>query len=383
MNQRSQMNTINDTESRLYIGLMSGTSLDGVDASLIKTDGTNSFYPLCNTHIYYDKNFKHEIQKVLNNYYDQISCDSIATILTKYHIDIVHQLLDKANIHPNQVSSIGFHGQTIYHNPARKITKQIGDPNLLSQKTNIDVIYDFRSQDVSLGGQGAPLAPIFHQCLMYQEKKPVAIVNIGGVANITYIEQQNLIAFDTGPGNAIIDDLMLEYFNEPYDDNGAIAAQGTVANDIISSMLQDDYLSMPYPKSLDRNHFHYIINKIKCYDHLKPSDAVATATYFTAFTIANGITSLPQIPCKVYLSGGGSYNNSLLNFIKLILSNTFNVKIPVVNISTKSQLDPKFIESQAFAYLAARYERQLPSSFPMTTGVMIPNICGKLVKKPE
>lgn len=359
--------------SELYIGFMSGTSLDGLDASLIRTNGVDEFEAIENLHIPYPTNFRENTRELFLNMGPFLD---IEKELTEFHIEATHKLLQKAKLAAKDIKALGFHGQTIFHKPSEGVTLQIGNPHLLAQKTSIDVIHDFRRRDVSLGGQGAPLVPIFHKLLMQGQNLPVAVVNIGGVANITYIDEDDLIAFDTGPGSALIDDAMLKYFSQPFDKNGKVSASGTVDISIVDQVLAGEYFKAPYPKSLDRNEFSFLEPMLSKY---LPADIIATLTYITAAAIVNAVRKLPEIPKKLFLCGGGSKNTQMSLWIEEILCK-HGLKCEVANISSVDNLDPDYIESQAFAYLAARFYQNLPSAFPTTTNAVKSNICGCQVK---
>lgn len=359
--------------SEFYIGFMSGTSFDGIDASLVRTDGNNDFEAITDVHISYPPEFR---ASLLEPFVGMVSFLGLEKQLTNFHVDATNKLLHQANLTPGDIKALGFHGQTIFHNPDSSLTWQIGNPHLLAQKTSIDVIHDFRRRDIALGGHGAPLVPIFHKFLMQKQEKPVVVVNIGGVANLTYISEEDLIAFDTGPGNALIDDAMMKYFGRTYDDSGKIASQGLVDDSIVNKILTGEYFNLKYPKSLDRNTFNFLEDFLA--DHA-PADIVATLTYISSAAIAHSVVMLPNIPKKVFICGGGVKNTQMLLWIKKILTSK-RVLCSIENISNIDGFDPDYIESQAFAYLSARFFRELPSAFPSTTGARKQNICGCLVK---
>jgi anhydro-N-acetylmuramic acid kinase len=360
--------------NELYIGLMSGTSCDGVDASLVRTDGKNSFKIIANTHIPYPAKFKSELQKLMVK---MLPFLEIEKHLTEFHIEAVNELLKQSKYSGNDIKAVGFHGQTILHDPSKGITWQIGNPHLLACATGIDVIHDFRRRDISLGGQGAPLVPVFHKLIADNySSHPIAIINIGGVSNITYVNQKDLIAFDAGPGNALIDDTMMNYFGIAYDDLGNIASTGVVDKDIAAKISSAEYFTRPYPKSLDRNSFKPILDY---FTNHEPKDILATLTYISAMVLAKAIKMLPQIPPELLLCGGGSKNLQLISFLKEILP-TLKITCKINNIATIKDLEADYIESQAFAYLAARFINNLPSAFPNTTSCYRENICGSLIK---
>lgn len=352
---------------------MSGTSCDGVDASLIRTDGNNDFESIANVHIPYPPEFRASLQEL---FVHMIPFLDLEKQLTEFHVVATNKLLQQANLTPKHIKALGFHGQSIFHKPDSGLTWQIGNPHLLAQKTNIDVVHDFRRRDLALGGQGAPLVPIFHKLLMQKQEKPAVVVNIGGVANLTYISEEDLIAFDTGPGNALIDDAMVEYFGYTYDNSGKVASQGIVDDAVVNKVLAGEYFSLKYPKSLDRNTFKFLEDFLA--DHT-PADIVATLTYISSAAIAHAIVMLPDIPEKIFICGGGVKNTQMLLWIKKILTSK-GILCSVESISNVDGFDPDYIESQAFAYFSARFFKELPSAFPSTTGATKQNICGCLVK---
>ena len=362
--------------SKLYIGLMSGTSLDGVDASLVRTNGINDFSAVEDVHIQYPADLRNEISAL---FYDMGSGIAglldIEKRLTEFHIIATEKLLEKAKMGYEEIAALGFHGQTIFHNPDERLTMQIGNPHLLAQKTGIDVVHDFRRRDVALGGQGAPLIPIFHKLLARNFDNPVVMVNIGGVANLTYIDENSLIAFDTGPGNALIDDICKEYFDSNYDDGGEIAAEGNIDYEIVGQVLKGEYMNLPYPKSLDRNDFKFLEEVLAKHD---PSDMLATLTYITSATIAHSIKMLPKTPLHLFICGGGGKNKQMIEWLNQILI-ADNMHCHPKDIHAIDSTNSDYVESQGFAYLAARFLQNLPSAFPSTTNASEENICGCFV----
>ncbi len=235
------------------IGMMSGTSCDGIDAALIHTDGTSidDFGPT--VELSYDVAFRARLQSCFGG---KGPVAAVERELTERHADAVRQLLAEAGRQPSEIAVVGFHGQTIHHAPAQRQTVQIGDGALLAKLTGIDVVNDFRSADVSAGGQGAPLAPVYHLARARPLAKPVAVLNLGGVGNVTWIgEDGTLIAFDTGPANALSDDWALRHTGKPLDVDGALAKSGQPSAAALAKLKSDPYFSLPAPKSLDRQHF--------------------------------------------------------------------------------------------------------------------------------
>lgn len=349
----------------LAIGLMSGTSLDGVDASLIETDGEDQIEYIQDLHIPYPASFQAELKTLLQR---QAEWFETERILTDYHVEATQKLLQRAGISAKDVRVLGFHGQTIFHSPERGITWQIGNPHSLAVKTGIDVVSDFRRRDIALGGQGAPLIPVFHRCLTRREQMPVALLNIGGVANISYIDQEDLIAFDTGPGNALINDVMIKHYGLPYDEDGKIAAGGSISKELLERFLEMPYFSVPPPKSLDRNEFASVVDN----NDTNAANLVATLTMLTVMAIKKAFKLLPEEPRKLYVCGGGAKNLTMMKWLQKEIGEDRLTNIKSLGV------DPDFVEAQGFAYLAVRYLRALPSSFPTTTGVSRETFSGVL-----
>lgn len=351
------------------IGLMSGTSLDGIDAALIDTDGSTYCSLLQTKYLPYTKSTQKQLKDLINAKYDNShSWLELEYDITEHHINCIKQLMQDYG-QSIKLDVIGFHGQSIYHNPKKQITWQIGNPHLIARALNTNVISDFRRRDIALNGCGAPLVPIFHSNLMINEEKPVAVLNIGGVSNITYIDNNNIIAFDTGPGNALINDAMLKHYNIEYDNSGIRASLGEVNFNIINHILKDEYFSYHYPKSLDRNYF-YKYNDL--FSQLRADDLIATLTYLTVKTILSSCQMLPKYPKKVFVCGGGVNNKTIMQELN---NNSYNISFE--NIIVKN-LDPDFIEAQCFGYIAARYINNMPSAIANVTGAIKDSIAGVL-----
>ncbi|MEI8295980.1 MAG: anhydro-N-acetylmuramic acid kinase [Alphaproteobacteria bacterium] len=339
------------------LGLMSGTSLDGVDAALIATDGV--------TVLDYGPGFVKPLPTPLRSRITAAlgSKESTPTIqqleydVTLFHAEVVKELEELSGITPEL---IGFHGQTLYHNPP--FTWAIGDGPLLAKLTNCPVVYKLRQNDVDAGGQGAPLAPIYHQALLHQEEQPLAVLNIGGVANITYLDKNTLIAFDVGPGGALIDTWTQQHLGVPFDAQGQWAAQGHCHQDKVQKWLQHPYFAQNYPKSLDREAFSHVRQDLA---KLAPVDGAATLMAFTVTGVRLGLARCPQLPRTLWLTGGGRHNSYLVELLQQELSCT-------VRIIDEKGINGDLLEAQAFAFLAARSIKQLPLSFPLTTGVPHP-----------
>lgn len=326
--------------------------MDGIDVALLQTDGkkhvkTGAFasYP-------YSAGFRKKLKAALG----KRKAPSLEKELTKLHARAVKAFLKQFELRAKDIDCIGFHGHTLHHEPAKKVTVQIGDGRLLHRLTDIPVVYDFRSDDVKAGGQGAPLVPVYHRALSVNQKTPIVFLNIGGVANITYIGAGQLLACDTGPGNALIDDWVQRHKKGLYDNGGKLAAKGRVDAKWVKRFLAHPYFEMNVPKSLDRNAFSKFIP-----NHLNAQDGAATLTQMTVEAIAQTLKYCPKKPKIIIVCGGGRKNIELLQR----LQKATRIKImPVEWI----KLDGDAIEAQAFAYMAVREVLGLPISFKTTTG---------------
>lgn len=340
----------------IAVGLMSGTSLDGVDAAILVTDGAHIEEIGDSLTIPYDANFQQKLRDLLAGGGDR---KMIETELTMKHAEAVKALLALDELKPRDVDVIGFHGQTILHKAHKGITVQIGDGQLLAKLTGIDVVNDFRSNDIALGGQGAPLVPVYHRALMQDQPKPVAVLNIGGVANVTWIGDHgsDLLAFDTGPGNALINDWIHKHTSKDHDANGAIAAAGKVDETVLLELMEHPFFAKKPPKSLDRNSFN-----CDGLQHLSLEDGAATLTAFSAASIAAAAKHFPE-PTKNWIAtGGGRRNPTLMRMLSQKLY------LEIHQIETLGY-NGDSTEAEAFAYLAVRSLRGLSLTFPQTTGV--------------
>jgi len=361
------------------IGLMSGTSLDGVDAALLESDGEAVARPGPGLTLPYDAETRALLRAALDEARDVAqgapvpqSIREAERRLTEVHAEAVKALLAKAALAAEEVALIGFHGQTILHRPERHWTWQIGDGAALARLTGIDVINDFRSADVKAGGQGAPLMPLYHAVLAREAglAEPVVVVNIGGVAQVTYIRGDSVLAFDTGPGNAPIDDWMHRHSGRPVDEDGAFAATGKVNEDALAAMLANDFFARTPPKSLDRMDFG-----MAAVEGLSAADGAATLTAFTAASLARAREHFPEPAATWIVSGGGRHNKTLMAMLKT------RVNAPVL-AAEDAGWDGDALEAQGFAYLAMRSKLGLPLSLPTTTGVAQPITGGMFYRKP-
>ncbi len=359
---------MNQAKLLTVVGTMSGTSFDGIDVALITTDGNKVTSLSNNFSVYYQERLRQNIRRVLSGDYDSKMLLDTEDEITLYHAQAINRLLKESGLDKEQVDLIGFHGQTIFHDSRTYKTWQLGNPSLLAELSGINVIADFRRRDMANGGEGAPLAPLFHAAIFSEATPPLAIINIGGVANITYLgRKNNIIAFDTGPGCALIDDWIYSRMQLKYDADGEVGSIGTVHYEILDSLMEDSYFSRKPSKSLDRNHFTSVFNNIS---NLNAADGVATLTHFTAKAIAAAKQFLPQNPVKWIISGGGRRNKYLMK----ILANDYGLDVQNIDefFFKNTKLNGDFIEAQAFAFLAARSYLHLPLSLPSTTGTVKP-----------
>ncbi len=339
------------------IGLMSGTSLDGVDAAIIRTDGrTVQLTPHFLT-LPYENSFIEALRGIIA---ERRRDPEIERTLTELHAEAVRQLLGQAGMQPDDVDVIGFHGQTLFHAPQQGLTCQIGDGNLLANLTGIDVVNDFRTADIKAGGQGAPLVPLFHAALLRDSEKPVAVLNIGGVANVTCMRRtpdgREILAFDTGPGNALINDWVMKHTGAMYDMSGQLAARGKIKQSVLTAWMKDPYFKTPPPKSLDRNHF-----SAKKVETLSLEDGAATLTAFSARAVARALAFFPEKPGVWYAAGGGRHNTWLLEQLSKYINSNVE-KVDTIGFNGDA------IEAQAFAFLAVRSLMAMPLTLPSTTG---------------
>tara|TARA_Y100000590_G_scaffold1923_1_gene2455 strand:+ start:32 stop:1138 length:1107 start_codon:yes stop_codon:yes gene_type:complete len=355
------------SKSYSSLGLMSGTSADGVDASIIQSDGDTDYKVILDKYFIYDQDIYENIHNLKDKINSSKDLDSLSEKIqllekeiTMFHADLVNKIIRESK---TTIDFVGFHGQTIFHNAKEKISKQLGNGKLLSELTKKTVIYDFRQNDLKNGGHGAPLTPIFHKLLKKKFKvEDVVFVNIGGITNITTLSKNDKMSgTDVGPGMCLVDQWIRQSLKKNYDKDGLIAKSGKTNKKILNQLLENFYkkekaLSDNIIQSFDTKYFDFSFVK-----GLSLEDGAATLTEFTAQIIISALKSVGRYKKEIILCGGGRKNNFLVkklktesNYIKLI--DEYNV-------------NGDFVESQAFAYLAIRSYLKLPISFPETTGV--------------
>ena len=359
--------------SFIALGLMSGTSLDGIDASIIRSDGEKSLEIIDNIYLKYPNEFLKRLSSFIQNVYSKTDIKknistykSLERDLTLYHSKVSKTIIEKNNC---KIQMIGFHGQTIIHKPKEGYSIQMGDANLLSQILREKVIYNFRANDIKNSGDGAPLAPIYHKLLINKFKinNPTIILNIGGISNYTFCFKDVVLAKDIGPGNVLIDEYLKKTKGINYDKNGNIASSGNINKDIINQFYEHEFYNVEEKHSFDRKEFDFGFVK-----GLEFEDAVATLTYFTALIITKNIKKKFENETNIILCGGGRKNTTLVGHIKKLLK--YDIKL-----IDEFNIDGDFIESQAFAYLSIRSFLKKPISFPSTTNVSNPITGGETV----
>lgn len=356
---------------------MSGTSMDGIDVALIETDGQAGLRHGPSFTFAYSDAFRERLRQAAVAARGLKSRDERPGVLklaeqylTDLSAEAVAHFLQDIQMGPENIDVIGFHGHTVSHAPERRMTVQIGDGARLAKATGIPVVYDMRAADVLAGGEGAPLVPVYHRALAIKlGKRPTAFVNIGGVANVTYVgDHDELIAFDTGPGNALIDDWMLKHAATAYDADGETALNGTVDDGALHEALSAHYFVEPPPKSLDRDAFG-----IAAFAGLSLTAGAATLAAFTAEAVARAREHFPREPAIWVVSGGGRKNRAIMTHLA---ERVENAVVPIEAIG----LNGDSVEAEAWAYLAVRTLEGLPLTFPGTTGVPGPTTGGVLAQ---
>jgi len=362
------------------IGLMSGTSMDGIDAALIRSDGQNKVDILAHLFFDYPQPFRSRLKQGLDiaqsikaRQERPGNLGLLEETLTFYHAQIVRNLLLEQNLQAHEIDLIGFHGQTILHRPEEGVTVQLGQGAMLARQTGIDVISDMRANDVAHGGQGAPLVPVYHAALAAKLRDrldfPCCFVNVGGIANLTYLPEADMrdfnaiMAFDCGPGNCLIDQWMESRVGLGFDADGQMGLRGKVHETVIKSYLDAAFFLRHRPKSLDWHDFPPLHD-----DKLSLEDGAATLAALTAQAIFHSFRFLPQYPKSLVISGGGVKNF----FLMKILGNLAKKQNISLIKAEECGLQADFIEAEAWGYLAIRSAQGLPLSFPATTGVQFP-----------
>jgi len=346
------------------IGVISGTSMDGIDVALIRSDAETRVEPGPGETYPYPDDVRRALREVVADpARAREPLEDLERAVTDAHVDAVHAFLAKYSIDPAGIALVGMHGQTVLHRPRERFTRQLLDGGRAAGRLGLDVVADFRSADVAAGGQGAPLAPLYHAAISAGLQRPLMILNLGGVGNITYLSAEGeIVAFDTGPASALIDDFVRRRRGIAHDEGGALAASGRVDEEMVARFLSDPYFSLPAPKSLDRNHFHPVAEAV---DTLGDADGAATLAAFTVEATAMALQHVGAAPQRWLVCGGGRRNLALMCSLAARLGASVE---PIESIG----YDGDVIEAQCFAYLALRARRGLPISLPTTTGAPRP-----------
>ncbi|MBK8907919.1 MAG: anhydro-N-acetylmuramic acid kinase [Rhodospirillales bacterium] len=364
---------LHEVRALTALGLMSGTSLDGVDAALLVTDGEHILERGAWASFPYAVAFRERLRGLLGRE-QRPGDEAVVRDLTLLHAEAVARLLDQAGLAASDVDVIGFHGQTVMHRPEIRLTRQIGDGRRLAVETGVPVVEDFRSADVATGGHGAPLAPLYHLALAERLERPLAVLNIGGVANVTWMGADEgsgappVLAFDTGTGNALIDDWVRQTTGRAWDEGGRIAAVGRIDDHRLRPWLDDPYFRAAPPKSLDRDHFAGVLATLHGMD---AADGAATLAAFTVRAVQAALAHMPEPPRRWLVCGGGRHNGVLMAMLADAVAAPVD---PVEAVGWNGDA----LEAQAFAFLAVRSLQSRPLSLPTTTGVPRPLTGGTL-----
>ncbi len=358
------------TSSPLYIGLMSGTSLDGVDGVLTSFDAE----PVA-AHLSFPEDLRKELMALQAPSVNEIHREALAAQrIARLYAECVHQLLKRSGQKAADVTAIGAHGQTIRHQPALGYTRQILNPALLAELTGIDVVADFRSRDIAAGGQGAPLVPAFHHAVFGSSKAVRVVANIGGISNISILRSDGSVSgYDTGPGNLLMDGWVHRHKGAAYDEDGSWAASGQIVPELLVRLLQEPYLALPAPKSTGRDLFHadWLATQLQGFESADAADVQATLATYTAHTIAAGVQRDAPDAEAIYVCGGGALNGHLMRRLQEALAR------PVLR-TDELGIAAMHVEALAFAWLAMRFSQRLPGNLPAVTGASGPRVLGAL-----
>ena len=352
------------------IGVISGTSMDGIDVSVVETDGDAFVKPGPGRTFSYPADLRKTLQALIAEPTRAQSepLEDLEQAVTQAHIAAIHRFMEETGFSAKEVSLIGFHGQTVYHRPEIRFTRQLGIGTMVAQELGIDTVDRFRHADVASGGEGAPFVPLYHRALASQLSQPVMILNLGGVGNVTYINGETVIAFDTGPASALLDDFVLRRRGLSFDENGRIAASGKVDEKLVAEFMTNPFFDRPAPKSLDRQDFHA---RAKSVETLSDEDGAATLAAFTIESVIASLRHVPGAPQRWLVTGGGRLNAHFMRQLNERLG------VPVEPVEAVGW-NGDFLEAQAFGYLAVRSTLGLPLSLPTTTGVPHPMPGGEL-----
>jgi anhydro-N-acetylmuramic acid kinase len=366
--------TTSELHGRLLqaIGVISGTSMDGIDVALVATDGKDAVSARAGATYPYPADLRAELQAVIADpeRAEKAPLVDVEAAVTEAHGDAIARFIADNGIPVDRIDVIGLHGQTVIHLPQRHFTRQLGSGPDIAKRFGATTVWRFRHADVAAGGQGAPLVPLYHKALASELDQPLMVLNLGGVGNVTWLDGDKVIAFDTGPANALIDDFVRVRRGVPHDDGGKLAASGTPDKDMVAAFMQHPYFARPAPKSLDRNEFHAAAAAVA---QLGDADGAATLAEFTISAAAAALRHVPRPPFRWLVAGGGRHNAHLMKRLAQEL------KTPVTPVEAVGW-DGDFLEAQCFGYLAVRSLHGLPISLPDTTGAPAPLTGGEVCR---
>jgi len=365
------MSAIDENDATLTaIGVISGTSMDGIDVSLVTSDGRDAVSFGAGVSYPYREATRRDLQALIADAQRAVTEPllELEAAVTADHLAAIERFIAEQGLDRAKIDLVGLHGQTVYHRPQQRFTRQLIDGQAVADALGIATVDRFRYADVAAGGEGAPFAPLYHRALAQVLPQPVMVLNLGGVGNVTYIDGDTVIAFDTGPASAILDDFVLRRRGLAYDSDGALAASGQAHGYLVSDFMTNPYFDRPAPKSLDRNDFH---RRAQVVEGLSDADGAATLSAFTIESIAASLRHVPRAPTRWLVGGGGRLNRHFMAKLNERLG------VPVEPVEAAGW-DGDALEAQTFAYLAIRSLKGLPLSLPGTTGVPQPLTGGRL-----
>lgn len=357
-------------DSLTALGVISGTSMDGIDVSIVTSDGHDAVTFGAGASYPYRDDTRAALQALIAQAERALTEPllELEAEVTADHLAAIRRFIAEHEIDPASIDLVGLHGQTVYHRPQQRFTRQVIDGAAIAVALGIATVDRFRHADVAAGGEGAPFAPLYHRALAQGMEQPVMVLNLGGVGNVTWIQGEEVIAFDTGPASALLDDFVLRRLGRPYDADGALAASGRIHEDMVAAFMANPFFDRPAPKSLDRNDFH---RRAQIVEPLSDADGAATLAAFTVESLVAALRHVPRAPRRWLVGGGGRLNRHLMQRLSTRLG------VPVEPVEAAGW-DGDALEAQLFAYLAIRSVKGLPLSLPGTTGVPRPLTGGRL-----